>query len=182
MLKNHHYSKWALAKSVYVAPFIVLLLMLNCKHDPKVIEYEIALENVVSGSELEEEVTYEVDVTFGENESQKVTIKKAEEPLRNAEVEPEYPGGTDAMYKFLSSNITYPAQARADGISGQVMLEFVVERDGSVSNVKVLKSAHPDLDAEAVRVLKMMPNWKPGKQNGAPVRCYYNIPVRFTIN
>jgi len=177
MLKNHHYSKWALAKSVYVAPFIVLLLMLNCKHNPPVTE-PVSKENisVIVNGEVATVTTIE-NVPIEETE-----LENNEPPLRFVEQLPEYPGGTDAMYAFLQSQLKYPAQARADGISGQVFYEFVVEKDGSVKNVKVLSGVHPDLDAEGMRVLKLMPNWKPGKQNGEPVRCYYNIPVRFTIN
>jgi TonB family protein len=183
MLKNHHYSKWALAKSVYVAPFIVLLLMLNCKHKS---EENLISKDTIDGIPFDEYFnegdTVYVTFTSGELEGEEFIYVKEEEPQRFVEEMPEYPGGNDAMYAFLSSNIIYPAQARADSISGLVFYEFVVGKDGSVSNVKVLSGVHPDLDAEGMRVLKMMPNWKPGKQNGAPVRCYYNIPVRFTIN
>ena len=103
-------------------------------------------------------------------------------PLRFVEEMPEPVGGIEAMYAFLQSNIRYPEVARNNGISGQVFIEFVVERDGSIGNVKVLAGVYPELDQEAVRVVKMMPKWKPGKQMGKAVRCYFNIPIRFTIN
>jgi protein TonB len=86
------------------------------------------------------------------------------------------------MYAFLQNTLKYPEVARNNNISGQVFLEFVVERDGSISGVKVLVGVYPDLDQEAIRVVKMMPKWKPGKQMGKPVRCFYQIPIRFTIN
>ena len=177
MLKNHHYSKWALAKSVYVAPFIVLLLMLNCKHNPPVTE-PVSKENisVIVNGEVATVTTIE-NVPIEETE-----LENNEPPLRFVEQLPEYPGGQEAMVKFLQENLKFPETARKEGISGQVFYEFVVEKDGSVKNVKVLSGVHPDLDAEGMRVLKLMPNWKPGKQSGAPVRCYYHIPVRFTIN
>jgi len=103
-------------------------------------------------------------------------------PMRFVEEMPEYIGGSEAMYEFLRANLKYPEVARNNNISGQVFLEFVVERDGSISGVKVIVGVYPELDQEAMRVVKMMPRWKPGKQMGKAVRCFFNIPVRFTIN
>ncbi|MCL1851057.1 MAG: energy transducer TonB [Bacteroidetes bacterium] len=103
-------------------------------------------------------------------------------PMRFVEEMPEPVGGMENMYEFLRTNLRYPEVARNNNISGQVFLEFVVEKDGSISGVKVIVGVYPDLDQEAIRVVKMMPKWKPGKQMGKPVRCFFNIPVRFTIN
>ena len=103
-------------------------------------------------------------------------------PLRFVEEMPEPIGGVENMYAFLHANLKYPEVARNNNISGQVFIEFVVEKDGSIGNVKVLAGVYPELDQEAVRVVKMLPKWKPGKQMGKPVRCFYNIPIRFTIN
>jgi TonB family protein len=217
MLKNHYYSKWALAKAIFVLPLIAFLLMLNCKpktEEPEVIEYQISLENMGSGSD--EEITYEVDIIQADGSVKKIDVRRLEKvpegsdvffldkdgnvdasytffwaenetevkeaPLRFVEVMPEPVGGMDAIYKFLQENLRYPKEARDKGISGQVFIEFVVEKDGSIDNVKVLKGVDPDLDAESVRVVKLMPKWKPGKQKGEPVRTYFNIPIRFTIN
>jgi protein TonB len=102
-------------------------------------------------------------------------------PVRFAEEMPEYIGGMEAMYAFLKNELQYPEVARNNNIQGTVLLEFVVERDGSVSNVKPLVSLYPECDAEAIRVVKKMPKWKPGKQMGKPVRCYFNLPIRFTL-
>lgn len=102
-------------------------------------------------------------------------------PVRFAEEMPEFIGGMEAMYSFLQKELTYPEVARNNGIQGTVLLEFVVERDGSVSNVKPLVSLFPECDAEAIRVVKKMPKWKPGKQMGKAVRCYFNLPIRFTL-
>jgi protein TonB len=98
------------------------------------------------------------------------------------EKNPEPIGGYDAMYAFLKANLKYPDVARTANISGTVFVEFVVEKDGSISNLKILASVHSELDKEAMRVVKMMPKWKPGEQLGKPVRCLFNIPIRFTIN
>jgi len=103
-------------------------------------------------------------------------------PLRFVEEMPEPIGGFEAMYAFLQSNLRYPEVARNNNIQGQVFIEFVVEKDGSISNVKVLVGVYPELDQEAVRVVRMMPKWRPGKQMGKPVRTFYQIPIRFTIN
>jgi protein TonB len=102
-------------------------------------------------------------------------------PVRFAEEMPEPVGGFDNMYEFLRSNLKYPEVARNNGISGSVFLEFVVEKDGSISGVKVLAGVYPELDQEAIRVVKMLPKWKPGKQMGKPVRCFFQIPVKFTM-
>ena len=92
-----------------------------------------------------------------------------------------YPGGIPALMDFLNENIKYPEQAEREGIEGRVVAGFIVERDGSVSNIEILKSVHPLLDAEVVRVLSLMPNWIPGRQNGQPVRVKYSLPITFRL-
>ena len=103
-------------------------------------------------------------------------------PARFVEEMPEPIGGFENMYAFIHANIRYPEVARNNNISGQVFVEFVVEKDGSISSVKVLAGVYPELDQEAVRVIKLLPKWKPGKQMGKPVPCFYQIPIRFSIN
>ena len=92
-----------------------------------------------------------------------------------------YPGGIPALMGFLNENIKYPEQAEREGIEGRVVAGFIVERDGSVSNIEILKSVHPLLDAEVVRVMSLMPNWIPGKQHGMPIRTRYSMPVTFRL-
>ena len=92
-----------------------------------------------------------------------------------------YPGGTPALMDFLKENIKYPEQAEREGIEGRVVAGFIVEKDGSVSNIEILKSVHPLLDAEVIRVLSLMPNWIPGRQNGQPVRVKYSLPITFRL-
>ena len=94
---------------------------------------------------------------------------------------PQYPGGMQAMLSFLQENITYPKDAQEKKISGRVLVTFVVEKDGSISNVETVKSVFPSLDEEAVRIVKSMPNWKPGKQNGKVVRVKYTLPISFSL-
>jgi protein TonB len=101
------------------------------------------------------------------------------------EVFPEFSGGEKALLKFLSDNIVYPKEARGKGkkgIEGCVMIEFIVEKDGSLSNFTIKRSIHPLLDDEALRVVKLMPNWMPGKQNGKPVRVHFTQPIVFQLN
>ena len=92
-----------------------------------------------------------------------------------------YPGGIPALMDFLNENIKYPEQAEREGIEGRVVAGFIVKRDGSVSNIEILKSVHPLLDAEVVRVMSLMPNWIPGRQNGQPVRVKYSLPITFRL-
>lgn len=94
---------------------------------------------------------------------------------------PEFPGGAGEMMKWLGKNIKYPAIAQENNIQGRVMVSFVVERDGSVSDVKVIRGVDPSLDKEAIRVVKAMPKWKPGMQTGKPVRARFNLPVTFKL-
>lgn len=97
------------------------------------------------------------------------------------EVMPQYPGGQIAMLKYFMENIKYPEQAMKKGIQGRVAVSFIVEKDGSISDVKPVLSVHPLLNKEAVRVVKSMPKWTPGKQNGKPVRVRFNLPVMFKL-
>ena len=94
---------------------------------------------------------------------------------------PSFPGGPSALMQYLSSNIKYPVVAEENGLQGRVVCTFVVERDGSITDVRVIKSVDPSLDKEAVRVVKGMPKWIPGKQNGSAVRVKYTVPVTFRL-
>ena len=94
---------------------------------------------------------------------------------------PSFPGGPSALMAYLSSRVKYPAVAEEKGIQGRVTVQFVVEKDGSVTDVKTMKSVDPSLDREAERVVKSMPKWIPGKQNGSAVRVKYFVPVVFRL-
>ena len=95
---------------------------------------------------------------------------------------PEFPGGAAEMMKFLSENVKYPEAASKAGTHGRVIAQFIVEADGSITNVKVVKKVSDEIDAEAVRVINAMPKWKPGMQKGQPVRVKYTIPVTFRLS
>lgn len=97
------------------------------------------------------------------------------------EEQPSFPGGQGALMSWLHDNIKYPVVAAENGIQGKVIVQFIVGKNGSISNVKVLRSVDPSLDKEAVRVVSNMPNWTPGKQNGASVNVRFTLPVTFRL-
>ena len=98
------------------------------------------------------------------------------------DVMPEFPGGAEAMMNYIAKNVKYPEEAKEKNISGRVFVQFVIEKDGSVSNVKVLRSIGGGCDEESVRVVKAMPKWKPGTVKGQPVRVFYNLPLNFKLD
>lgn len=102
-------------------------------------------------------------------------------PIIIVEDLPEFPGGESALMAYLADNIEYPDMELQAGIQGLVVVEFVVEKDGRLSNVKVLKGITQNLNKESVRVVKNMPRWKPGKQRKRPVRVQYRLPIRYSI-
>lgn len=106
---------------------------------------------------------------------------KEEAPLVAVEQMPSFPGGPQALKKFLKDNLRYPAIAAENGVSGRVVLRFVVSKTGKIDNIEVVGPVDRALDEEAVRVVKAMPDWVPGKQNGHSVAVYYNLPVSFVL-
>ncbi len=106
---------------------------------------------------------------------------KEDEIFVFVEDQPDYPGGDEARLKYLRDNIKYPEMAKESGIQGTVYVTFVVEKDGRISNVKILRGIGGGCDEEASRVIKGMPRWKPGKQRGRPVRAQFNMPIRFIL-
>jgi len=95
---------------------------------------------------------------------------------------PSYPGGSAKLFEYLATSVKYPKAAQKSGAQGRVIATFVVEKDGSIGDIKVVRSVSPELDAEAVRVLKGMPKWNPGKQNGKEVRVKYTVPINFSLS
>ena len=152
-------------------------------------EDEINLEEVEKSNKAIGSFTVEGnDEVGGEVLKAKEDIKAPEPPKHEenkiftvVEQMPMYPGGDAALMQYLSSNIHYPAVAAENGVQGRVVVGFVVERDGSITDVNVMRSVDPSLDREAVRVVKNMPRWTPGKQNGSAVRVKYQVPVTFRL-
>ncbi len=101
--------------------------------------------------------------------------------LAMVEQKPSFPGGDAAMYKWLAEHINYPTQAAEEGVQGRVVVTFDVQKDGSIKNVKIARGRHPALDKEAIRIVKAMPKWSPGRNNGQPVTVTYTLPVTFKL-
>ncbi len=136
--------------------------------------------------------TESIEVNTEDDKAEEVVIAApVEAPVEEEEEEvvfvivesmPEFPGGQQALFKYLSENVKYPVIAQENGIQGRVICQFVVNKDGSIVDVEVVRSGgDPSLDKEAVRVIKSMPKWKPGKQRGKPVRVKYTVPVNFKL-
>ncbi|HIS09681.1 MAG TPA: TonB family protein [Candidatus Avibacteroides excrementipullorum] len=134
-------------------------------------------ESVISSSEETGEVI-EIKQVAPVIEEEEIV---EEEIFQVVEEMPEPPGGMAGLMQYLGRNIKYPAIAQENGIQGRVVVQFVVEKDGSIANPVVVKSVDPSLDKEAIRVISTMPKWKPGKQRGKAVRVKYTVPVTFRL-
>jgi len=149
---------------------------------------EVEVLNVVE-DDVEVE---EIQINTEDDKDMEVVIEPpVEAPVEEEEEEvifvvvesmPEFPGGQQAMMRYIGENIKYPVIAQENGIQGRVICQFVIEKDGKVTDIQVVRSSgEPSLDKEAVRVINSMPKWKPGKQRGKPVRVKYTIPVNFRL-
>lgn len=136
--------------------------------------------------------TAEIEINTEDDKNKQVVIQapvaaaKVEEEDDNVvfvvvESMPSFPGGDAALFKYLNDNIKYPVIAQESGIQGRVICQFVVNRDGSIVDIEVVRSVDKSLDAEAIRVIKNMPKWSPGKQRGKTVRVKYTLPVNFRL-
>jgi protein TonB len=148
-------------------------------------EFEVVEDDAELTNELGP-VNAEVDESTQNIEITPVVVEEEEEEeeaqiFTVVEKDPEFPGGMDALYKYLAQNIKYPTIARENGITGRVYVTFVVERDGSIANPRVLRDIGGGCGAEAIRVVKSMPKWNPGKQSGKAVRVQFNLPVNFNL-
>ena len=149
---------------------------------------EVEVLNVVEDDVEVEEIQIQ---TEDDKDVEVVIAPPVEAPVEEEEEEvifvvvesmPEFPGGAQAMMKYVAENIKYPVIAQENGIQGRVICQFVVNKDGSIVDVVVVRSSgEPSLDKEALRVINSMPKWKPGKQRGKPVRVKYTVPVNFRL-
>lgn len=157
---------------------------------PKVTEKEIVkeeemptIEEIKQNDTGAENVEGDGNVVFEEPVTEVVDDGINENQVYLAvEQSPQFEGGLQAMYKFMSKNTKYPAKARRMGIEGTVFVEFIVDAKGLISDVKVIKGIDSDCDKEAVRVMQMMPAWQPGKQNGRAVKVKYVLPFKFRLD
>jgi protein TonB len=152
---------------------------------PPVIQQPEIIE-VPDEEEIEEEIEIELDVEFEEELVVEELIfeepeEEVEEIFTIVEDQPEFPGGIGAFYKYVATNLRYPAQARRMGIAGKVFVQFVVEKDGRLTDVQILKGIGAGCDEEALRVIKKSKAWKPGRQRGRPVKVRMIIPINFRL-
>jgi TonB family protein len=168
-------------KLLIILPFMTAAILIqSCSFDKKEVQTEPRPEDIMS---------VKVD-SAGSVTASMVNPKEAfadAEPIEGdiftvVEEMPVFPGGPEAMMKFISNNIQYPEKARKEGIQGRVYVNFIIEKDGSVSSAKVLRGIGGGCDEEALRVVEMMPDWTPGKQRGQAVRVSFNLPVKFLLD
>lgn len=148
---------------------------------------QVTIINVVKNT-VKVDNDIDINIDFDENMAmEEFKFVQEEEEIEEQKIflvvedMPMFPGGEAAMYKFIGKNIEYPRMAKESGISGRVFVTFVVERDGRVTDVQVLRGIGGGCDEEAVRVIQAMPKWTPGKQRGKPVRVQYRMPIKFTL-
>tara|TARA_B100000902_G_scaffold91050_1_gene94651 strand:- start:99 stop:752 length:654 start_codon:yes stop_codon:yes gene_type:complete len=139
------------------------------------------IEIVEDDIEIEEEIEIE-DTESDEDEIIEIEEEDDDEFFMVVENMPEFPGGDLGLMKFIQKNVKYPAIAKEYNITGKVYVSFIVDKTGQVTNVKIVRGVDKNLDAEALRVVKSLPKYKPGKQRGKPVRVMFTIPINFTLN
>ena len=164
VMMNKMKTRFGAWKAVAALPVMALLLMVGCKP--------------ANGEAVEQE---EIPFEATKVDESAPLAANTDEVFKVVEVDPEFPGGVEALYKYLAENIKYPVLAKEKGTQGRVYVTFVVEKDGSVTDAKVLRGVSEEVDAEALRVINAMPKWKPGMQQGVPVRVQYNIPIIFKL-
>lgn len=152
---------------------------------------EIPKEPVLTEEEIIGEMEFKVEggISYDKNIFDEYAIMVEEQPGKVqedkifdvVEQQPSFPGGISAMQNWIRENLTYPVVAQENGIQGRVILSIVVEKDGSLGDVKVARSVDPSLDQAAVQLVKKMPKWNPGKQNGMPVRVKFTIPIAYSL-
>jgi protein TonB len=209
MMKKQNKEKFAFIKyvSAFVLPVAMVFAMAACNSKTEEIE---VVETLPEMSEIknitvnpDKSVTFELKsgevrtmkvpvtdnsvkgmkiVEIGNpNQIIKTKLENGNQVFVRAENMPSFPGGLKAMYKYLGANTKYPEQAQKDNVQGRVFIGFVVEKDGSIGNIKVLRPVNTFLDVEAIRVIKSMPKWTPGTQGGQKIRVSYTVPVNFAL-
>ncbi len=155
---------------------------------PEAPKMEEVLEIMENDTEVEESTIQASDDTQAAVEVKYTPVEVEEEEVDEQQIfqvveeAPEFPGGLKACMKFLSDQIKYPQISQENGVQGRVIIQFVVNADGTIVDPVVVRGVDPYLDKEALRVIKLMPKWKPGKQRGKAVRCKFTQPVLFRLN
>ncbi len=166
-IQNQKAGPW-LIKTLLIVPFLIATFM---------------IQSCEVGDKPEENETETIKVETKVEETQQDEAREyTGEIYDDVDQSPEFVGGQSALMKYLQSNLTYPDQARTDSVQGTVFVTFVVETDGIINDVKILRGVSKELDEVSLRVVRAMPNWQPGYQEGEPVRVQYALPIRFVLN
>lgn len=169
MMQKQKSSKKSISKVLWLLPVVLLMvLVISCAKSKQD-------EDAISAMKIEKSIEANANSEDAEDKEEKEDIFQVVEHM------PEFPGGTNELMKFLGKNIKYPVKAHKEGIQGRVICQFVVDSKGNVHSPKIVKSVSPELDQEAIRVIKLMPKWKPGMQRGQKVSVKYTIPVTFRL-
>ena len=171
-MNRHSTNPWARLRVLLMLPAVALSVTVASagNQDIKGAEKAVSIQ-VVDANKPDSVVTWQVEP---EEEPDDVFMVVDEGP--------EFPGGTMALLEHLAKTIKYPQNCRDEKIQGRVLVSFIVEKDGSLTGFEVVKSVHPDLDAEALKVIKALPAWKPGTQHGEKVRVKFTVPVNFRLS
>lgn len=183
MIANKQKSKRMLLRLLLTLPVFGMLIMLNTRcdnvksNDDKIANAEKNAQDskLYRNESVDNPVNETTSLDIHTNQSVTDTI------YNNIEIMPEFPGGFSELMNFLTSNVNYPESAKTNNIEGRTFISFVVEKDGSITDIEVLRGFDKDCDAEAVRVVSTMPKWKPGVKDGETVRCRFNLPFTFKI-
>lgn len=183
MIANKQKSKRMLLRLLLTLPVFGMLIMLNTRcdnvksNDDKIANAEKNAQDskLYRNESVDNPVNETTSLDIHTNQSVTDTI------YNNIEIMPEFPGGFSELRNFLTSNVNYPESAKTNNIEGRTIISFVVEKDGSITDIEVLRGFDKDCDAEAVRVVSTMPKWKPGVKDGETVRCRFTLPFTFKI-
>ncbi len=155
--------------------------MRNAIMNTMIILFALAMCVGCGQSSEQKEESVPTDVTKAVEAEDEDTLENGEQVFRVVEVMPKFPGGDAELLKFIAKNVKYPQESQNKGEQGRVICSFVVTKDGTLTNYKVIRGISPALDQEAVRVLQMMPRWTPGTQKGKPVAVKYTVPITFKL-
>ena len=172
MMNRHSTNPWARLRVLLMLPAVALSVTVASagNQDIKGAEKAVSIQ-VVDANKPDSVVTWQVEPK-----------EEPDDVFMVVDEGPEFPGGTMALLEHLAKTIKYPQNCRDEKIQGRVLVSFIVEKDGSLSGFEVVKSVHPDLDAEALKVIKALPAWKPGTQHGEKVRVKFTVPVNFRLS
>ena len=172
MMTRSRSGSWAVSKLLVSIPAIFFLVLL----------FSAETTNIAAAQEKKEEPkNLGGSIGIGGPQAQENKTSPDKDVYTKVENQPTYPGGDEARIEFMIKNIKYPEQAKKNGVQGKVFVTFIVEKDGSLSNVKVMRGIGAGCDEEAVRVIKLMPKWTPGLEKGKPVKVQFVLPIQFTL-